>query len=124
MAPITVFIYSHICWCLEFVLWQLIFQCVVSHRSRNKWWTQQRVFFLWKLNHFRANHRILQMLYKSVLQSVLPSGLICSLGNKGVQDQAKLRRNIKTASKITGVDQVSVAQLYNDLIFKIGSSDP
>ena len=58
------------------------------------------------------------MFYKSILQSVLSFGLICVFGNMHVKDQKRLQRMIKMASKIIGLDQVSAAQLYNELILK------
>ena len=58
------------------------------------------------------------MFYKTLLHSVLSFGLICAFGNMYTQDQKKLQRIIKVASRIIGVDQVSVAQLYNDLSLK------
>jgi len=79
---------------------------------------QKRMFFLMKLNHFRIDSCILQMFYKALLQSVLSFGLICAFGNMYIKDQNKLQRIVKTASKIIGVDQVSVAQLYNNLSLK------
>ncbi len=77
---------------------------------------QQRLFFLRRLSYFRIDRRILQMFYKTVLQSVLTFGLLCTFGNMRAQDQAKLQRMIKTASKIIGIDQVSAARLYKELI--------
>ena len=35
-----------------------------------------------------------------------------------IQDQKKLQRIVKIASRIIGVDQISVAQLHNDLSLK------
>ena len=51
---------------------------------------RQRMFFLRKLNHFRAGRHILQMSYKAVLQCVL-SFLLCTIGNMEPQDHAKLQ---------------------------------
>ena len=56
------------------------------------------------------------MFSKALLQSVLSFGLI---GNRYIKDQKKLQRIVQTASKIIGVDQVSVAQLYMTSIKKI-----
>lgn len=78
----------------------------------------QRMYFLRKLYNFRLERHILVMFYKSFLQSVLSFGLICVFGNMHVKDQGKLQRMIKMASRIIGIDQVSVAQLYNELILK------
>ena len=55
------------------------------------------------------------MFYKALLQSVLSFGHICTYGNMYIKDQKKLQRMVKTASKIIGVAQVSVAKLYNEL---------
>uniref|UniRef100_A0A671TU97 Reverse transcriptase domain-containing protein n=1 Tax=Sparus aurata TaxID=8175 RepID=A0A671TU97_SPAAU len=76
---------------------------------------QKRMFFLRKLKHFQIDSCFLQMFYKSLLQSVLSFGIICAFGNMYIQDQKKLQRVVKIASRIIGVDQVSVAQLHNDL---------
>uniref|UniRef100_A0A9J7XIF0 Reverse transcriptase domain-containing protein n=1 Tax=Cyprinus carpio carpio TaxID=630221 RepID=A0A9J7XIF0_CYPCA len=78
----------------------------------------QRMYLLRKLYNFRLEKHILVMFYKSLLQSVLSFGLICVFGNMHVKDQKKLQRMIKMASRIIGIDQVSVAQLYNELISK------
>ena len=55
------------------------------------------------------------MFYKTLLQSVLSFGLICAFGKMYIQDKKKLQRIVKIASRIIGVDQVSVTQLHNDL---------
>ncbi|KAK0146668.1 RNA-directed DNA polymerase from mobile element jockey [Merluccius polli] len=77
---------------------------------------QQRMLFLRKLNDFRLDSSILQLFYKSLLQSILSFGLICVFGNLRVQNQKKLQRIIKSASRVIGVDQASTIQLYNELI--------
>ena len=76
------------------------------------------MFFLRKLNHFKIDSCLLQMFYKTLLQSVLSFDLICAFGNMDIQDQKKLLRIVKIASKIIGVDQISVALLHNDLSLK------
>ena len=76
---------------------------------------QKRMFFLRKLKQFQIDSCLFQIFYKTLLQSVLSFGLICAFGNMYFQDQKKLQRVVKIASRIIGVDQVSVAQLHSDL---------
>lgn len=58
----------------------------------------------------------LELFYKTVLQSVLSFGLVCIFENMHNQDQSKLQHLVKTASKIIGWSQLSVTQLWSDLI--------
>lgn len=60
------------------------------------------------MNSFRVDRRI--------LQSVLFFGLVYTFGNIRAQDHAKLQRVIKTVTGIMEADQVSAAELYNELI--------
>ena len=77
---------------------------------------QQRMFFLRKLKSFNVDCHVLQLFYKTILQSILSFGLICVFGNMRNQDQCKLQRMIKMASRVIGCDQMSAAQLCKDLI--------
>lgn len=77
---------------------------------------QQRMFFLRKLCSFNVDTCILELFYKSVLQSVLSFGLVCVFGSMRKQDQDKLQRIIKTASRIIGCNLTSAAQLFQDII--------
>ncbi|KAK0146750.1 RNA-directed DNA polymerase from mobile element jockey [Merluccius polli] len=77
---------------------------------------QQRMFFLRKLNYFQVDCTILELFYKTVLQSVLSFGLVCVFGNMRKGNQDKLQRLLKTASKIIGCSQTSVTQLWADLV--------
>ena len=76
----------------------------------------QRMFFLRKLKSFHVDRCVLQMFYKSVLQSILSFGLTCVFGNMRVKDQMKLQRMIKMASRVIGCSQTSAEQLCKDLI--------
>lgn len=55
------------------------------------------------------------MLYKSVLQSILSFGSMDTVGDMHAQDQNSARS--RQPVKVIRVDQVSVTQLYNKLIF-------
>ena len=47
------------------------------------------MFFLRKLNYFQVDCTILELFYKTVLQSVLSFGLVCVFGNMRKGDQDK-----------------------------------
>ena len=70
------------------------------------------MFFLRKLNHFNIDS------CKILLQSVLSFGLIGAFGNVHIQDQKKLQQIVEIVSRIVGVNQIFVAQLFNDLTLK------
>jgi hypothetical protein len=74
------------------------------------------MIFLRKLNHFQVDCTILELFYKTVLQSLLSFGLVCVFGNMRKGDQDKLQHLVKTASKIIGCSQTSVTQLWADLV--------
>lgn len=76
---------------------------------------QKRMFFLMKLASFRIDSCMLQLFYKALLQRLLVFGLICAYGNMLKKDQKKLQHTVKAASGIIRIDQVSVAQRFNDL---------
>ena len=77
---------------------------------------QQRMFFFRKLRSFNVETCILELFYKSVLQSVLSFGLVCVFGSMRKQDQDKLQRIIKTASRIIGCNQTSATQLFQEIV--------
>lgn len=66
-----------------------------------------------KLHHFRLDSCIPLMFHKSVLQilQILPFGTTCP------SETCALKKKLQSASRITGVDQVSGAQLYDQLIY-------
>ena len=77
---------------------------------------QQRLYFLRKLKSFKVDHLILQMFYKSVVQSILTFCLICVFGNMRSLDQAKLGRVVKHASNVIGIQQEFPDDLYRSLL--------
>ena len=92
---------------------QLIFdKCAKSKYKK----LQQRLFFLRKLNSSHVDRTILQMFYKSALQSIITYCLVSVFGNMRAQDRGKLDRVIKQANRITGTDGSMVEGLYKSLM--------
>ena len=60
----------------------------------------QRLYFLRKLKKFRVDKTILQLFYKSVIQSTLTYGLTCTIGNITEKDKKKLNKIIKSAGRV------------------------
>ena len=61
----------------------------------------QRLFFLRKLYSFKLNNRILQLFYKSCIESIILF-CVCAWGGNGkVQNKTRINRVIKKACKIT-----------------------
>ena len=59
----------------------------------------QRLYFLRKLYSFRIDNTILDMFYKTTVQSVLSFNLVCVFGNIREVDKCKFSRVIKQAEK-------------------------
>ena len=64
------------------------------------------MFLLRKLKSFHIDSYILQLFYKSVLQSILSFNLNFVFGNMHTQDQAKLHLMIKMVSRVIGCDHL------------------
>ena len=61
----------------------------------------QRLFFLRKLYSFNLNNRILQLFYKSCIESIILF-CVCAWGGNGkVQNKTRINRVIKKACKLT-----------------------
>ena len=79
---------------------------------------QQRLFFLRKLNHFQVDNKILSLFYRSFIESVLAFSLVCWFKNANVKSRNKLSRIVNICSKITGVQQASLSELYDRQVLR------
>ena len=61
----------------------------------------QRMYFLRKMKNFYVDNIILQLFYRSVLESIFKFCIICWGGNTKVCDKDKIDRVIKRASKMS-----------------------
>ena len=76
----------------------------------------QRLYFLRKLNSFGVDNTILELFYRTILQSVLSFSLICVYGNMLSRDKQSFLRVVKQARKITRVELQSPEALYHDQV--------
>ena len=66
--------------------------------------TNQRIFFLRKLNTFNVSSHILYLFYQSVIQSIMTFCFIVWYSELTVKNKQKLERVTKLAAKIIGMD--------------------
>ena len=64
--------------------------------------SQQRLYLLRKLRSFYVSRELLQIVYKSLVESVLTFNIVVWYGNLGVKGKAKLARIVGMAGKING----------------------
>ena len=75
--------------------------------------SQQRLYLLRKLRSaFDVRRELLQIVYKSLVESVLTFNIVVWYGNLGVKGKAKLARIVGMAGKIIGAKQDSLSDLY------------
>ena len=64
------------------------------------------------LRCFDVSGELLQIVYKSLVESVLTFNIVVWYGNLGVKGRAKLARIVGMAGKITGTKQDPLSALY------------
>ena len=75
--------------------------------------SQQRLYLLRKLRSFDVTCcELLQVVYKSLVESVFTFNIVVWYGNLGVKGKAKLARIVGMAGKIIGAKQDSLSDLY------------
>ena len=74
--------------------------------------SQQRLYLLRKLLSLDVSRELLQIVYKSLVESVLTFNVVVWYGNLGVKGKTKLARIVGMAGKITGAKQDSPSDLY------------
>ena len=74
--------------------------------------SQQRLYLLRKLRSFDVSHELLQIVYTSLVESVLTVNIVVWYGNLGVKGKAKLSRTAGVVRNITGAKQDSLSDLY------------
>ncbi len=76
----------------------------------------QRLYLLRKLKSFNVSQRTLQMVYRSLVESVLTFNLVAWYGNLTVRNKNKLSGIVNTASKIVGCQLLNLADLYRSAV--------
>ena len=77
---------------------------------------QQRLFLLRKLKSFDVSQHILQLVYRSLIESVLSFNIITWYGNVSGNNKVKLARVVNTASKLIGNNQKQLSSIYKDAL--------
>ena len=62
----------------------------------------QRLYFMKKLNSFSVGPKLLELFYKSTVESVVTFNNLCHFGGLKEQDKARLSKITKTASRLIG----------------------
>lgn len=73
---------------------------------------QQRLFLLRKLKYFNVNQSVMELVYRSLIESILTFNIVTWYGTINVKNKAKLHRIVATASKIVGQPQRQLTSLY------------
>jgi len=74
--------------------------------------SQQRLYLLRKVRSFGVSRELLQIVYKSLVESVLTFNIVVWYENLGVKGKAKVARIVGMAGKTTGAKQDSPSDLY------------
>ena len=76
----------------------------------------QRLYLLRKLRSFGVKKDILQMVYKSLVESILTFNIITWFENLTVKNRSRLVRITNVASKIIGRKQKPLVDIYNQSV--------
>ena len=74
--------------------------------------SQQHLYLLRKLRSFDVSRELLQIVYKSLVESVLTFNTVVWYENLGLKGKAKLARTVGMAGKTIGAKQDSPSDLY------------
>ena len=78
----------------------------------------QRMYLLRKLRNFGVSQRILQTVYRSLIESILTFNMSVWYGILGRKELAMLARIVNYANKITGIPQIPLSALYTSTVRK------
>ena len=78
----------------------------------------QRLYCLHRLRSFDVSRKTLQLFYNAFILSILSSSFLCWFGNLTVKNRAKLDSIVNKCSKIVGVKQLSLNEVYERRVRK------
>ena len=81
----------------------------------------QRLHLLRKLRSFGVANKVLQTVYKSLVQSILTFNISVYYNILNQKDKVMLSRIINTASKIVGIPQAPLSELHRASVFRKAS---
>ena len=70
------------------------------------------IYRVTKLRNFNVQEKILETVYRSLIESILAFNIIAWYGNLTVKDRARLSRVINLAGKVIGIKQNSLSDIY------------
>ena len=73
---------------------------------------QQSLFLLWKLKSFNFSEKVLELVYRSLIESILTFNIVMWYGNLSVKHRDLLARVVNMASKVVGRQQLQLCELY------------
>ena len=78
----------------------------------------QRLFCLYKLRSFDVNSKTMQLFFNAFIQSALTSSFLCWFGNLAVKNRTKLNSIVNRCSKVVGVRQEGMNEVYERRVRK------
>ena len=81
---------------------------------------QSRLFCLQKLRSLQVNQTILSSFYRCFIESILTFGFLAWFGGLNVSNRNVLERVVKVSSKVIGVRQASLNELYENRVLVKG----
>ena len=71
-----------------------------------------RLYFVRQLSRLQVDHKILELFYTSIVQSVIAFSIVCWYGNSSVQSKSKLDRVIKSCRKVGVENKCCISRKY------------
>ena len=84
--------------------------------------SQQRLFCLRKLAKFQVDRSLMTLFYKSFIESVFTFSCICWYASLSLKQKNTLAMVNKVSSKIIGIQQVKLNELYDRHVLKKAES--
>ena len=76
----------------------------------------QRLYLIRKLKSFDVDANVLELVYRSLVQSILCFNIVTWFGNLDQKDKNKLNRVVNIAGKVIGKKQESMSNIYIDFV--------
>ena len=71
-----------------------------------------RLYFVRQLSRLHVDHKILELFYTSIIQSVIAFSIICWHGNSNIQGKSKLEKVINSCRKLGILNAASLEDIF------------
>ena len=75
---------------------------------------------MFRLRSFGVSPKTLQMFHRSFIESILTSSFVCWFGTLSVKNRGRLNSIVNRGSKVVGVRQTGVSELYEKRAMRKG----